>query len=232
LIEIIFGGIGYGLLLSIMVGPAFFILIETSITKGVKEALYLDLGVLISDFVYVTIAFLFFQEVEELMESENRYFLKIIGGAAFIIFGITNLMKAKKPKLLPKTKLGNAKDLKASNHLMMVLKGFMINALNPGVLFYWLTMMSLLPQAAPELKLSYVSVQIIYISLILLTFFSIDILKIIGAKKLKEFLTPAWIRVVNIVLGSILMLFGLLFLVQGIRGLVITNDSWISSLMN
>jgi threonine/homoserine/homoserine lactone efflux protein len=221
LIEIIFGGIGYGLLLSIMVGPAFFILIETSITKGVRSALYLDLGVLISDLVYVTIAFLFFQEVHELMESENRYFLKVIGGAAFVVFGITNLMKAKKPKLLPKTKLGDAKDLKASNHLMMVLKGFMINALNPGVLFYWLTMMSLLPEVSDELNLSNVYVQVIYITLILITFFSIDILKIIGAKKLKEFLTPAWIRVVNLVLGSILMLFGLLFLVQGIRGLVL-----------
>ncbi|MFT5820323.1 MAG: threonine/homoserine/homoserine lactone efflux protein [Crocinitomix sp.] len=221
MIEIIFGGIGYGLLLSIMVGPAFFILIETSITKGVRSALYLDLGVLISDLVYVTIAFLFFQEVHELMESENRYFLKVIGGAAFVVFGITNLMKAKKPKLLPKTKLGDAKDLKASNHLMMVLKGFMINALNPGVLFYWLTMMSLLPEVSDELNLSNVYVQVIYITLILITFFSIDILKIIGAKKLKEFLTPAWIRVVNLVLGSILMLFGLLFLVQGIRGLVL-----------
>ncbi len=221
MIEIIIGGIGYGLLLSIMVGPAFFILIETSITKGVKSALYLDLGVLISDLVYVVIAFLFFQEVNELMESENRYFLKVIGGAAFIVFGITNLMKAKKPKLLPKTNIGEAKDLKASNHLMMVLKGFMINALNPGVLFYWLTMMSLLPEASQDLNLTHLYVQVIYISLILITFFSVDILKIIGAKKLKEFLTPSWIRVVNIVLGSILMLFGLLFLIQGIRGLVL-----------
>lgn len=222
MIEIVIGGIGYGLLLSIMVGPAFFILIEASITKGVRSALYLDLGVLISDLVYVTIAFLFFQEVHELMESENRYFLKVIGGAAFVVFGITNLLKAKKPKLLPKTNLADAKDLTASNHLMMVLKGFMINALNPGVLFYWLTMMSLLPEASEELNLTHIYVQGIYISLILVTFFSVDILKIIGAKKLKEFLTPAWIRVVNIVLGSILMLFGLLFLVQGVRGLVIS----------
>ncbi len=216
MIEIILGGIGYGLLLSIMVGPAFFILIETSITKGIKSALFLDLGVLVSDLVYVSIAFLFFQEVRELMEGDNQNILKIIGGTSFVVFGLLNLMKARKHKMLPASKLPDAKELTASNHVMMSLKGFMINALNPGVLFYWLTLMTLIPQAPPKLGLDHVYTQMIYIILILITFFCVDILKIMGAKKLKDFLTPSWIRVVNIVLGIILTLFGLLFLVQGV----------------
>lgn len=220
MVEIIIGGIGYGLLLSIMVGPAFFILIETSITKGVKSALFLDLGVLISDLVYVTAAFLFFQEVNDLMESNNQYILKIIGGAAFITFGIVNLLKNKKAKLLSKKKLVNPEDLTASNHVMMIVKGFTINALNPGVLFYWLTLMTLVPEAPPKLGLEHIYTQMIYITLILITFFSIDVLKIIGAKKLKDFLTPSWIRVINIVLGFILLLFGLLFVAQGVINLV------------
>ncbi len=220
MIEIILSGIGYGLLLSIMVGPAFFILIETSITKGIKSALYLDLGVLISDLIYVTIAFLFFQEVHELMESEKRHYLKIVGGAAFVVFGIVNILKARKLDVIPTTKVVSAESLSASNHLMMVLKGFMINGLNPGVLFYWLTMMTLLPTAPASLKIDHIYIQLIFICLILATFFSVDVLKISGAKKLKEFLTPSWIRVVNFVLGSILILFGLLFLVQGLHNLL------------
>lgn len=218
--EIVIGGIGYGLLLSIMVGPAFFILIETSITKGVKSALFLDLGVLISDLVYVTAAFLFFQEVNELMEGDNQNILKIIGGAAFIVFGITNLMKSKKKNFIGKKKLVNPNDLKASNHVMMIVKGFTINALNPGVLFYWLTLMTLIPTAPEHLGLKHIYTQMIYISLILITFFSVDVLKIIGAKKLKDFLTPSWIRVINLVLGFILILFGLLFLAQGVLALL------------
>lgn len=220
MIEIILSGIGYGLLLSIMVGPAFFILIETSITKGIKSALYLDLGVLISDLVYVTIAFLFFQEVHELMQSEKQHYLTIIGGSAFVAFGITNILKAKKSKFLPQSKVIEAEALTANNHLMMVLKGFMINGLNPGVLFYWLTMMTLLPEAPESLHISHNYIQGIFIGLILLTFFSVDVLKISGAKKLKEFLTPSWIRVVNYVLGIILVLFGLLFFVQGLHDLL------------
>lgn len=218
--EIIIGGIGYGLLLSIMVGPAFFILIETSITRGVRSALYLDLGVLISDLVYVTVAFLFFQEVNDLMAGDNRNILKIIGGAAFIAFGIVNLVKTKKANILTNKKLVNPKDLTASNHLMTIVKGFTINALNPGVLFYWLTLMTIVPSAPPHLGLKHIYTQMIYIALILITFFSVDVLKIIGAKKLKDFLTPSWIRVVNLVLGVILLLFGALFLVQGILAFV------------
>lgn len=220
MIEIIIGGIGYGLLLSIMVGPAFFILIETSITKGIKSALYLDLGVLISDLVYVIIAFMFFQEVSALMEGDNRNIFKLIGGSAFIMFGIFNLLKAKNVLPHHTTNMDKASELRASNHVMMMLKGFMINFLNPGVIFYWLTLMSLLPEPSPDLRIGHIYVQIIYISLILITFFGIDVLKIIGAKKLKEFLTPSWIRIVNLVLGSILILFGLLFLIQGIIALL------------
>lgn len=203
-----------------MVGPAFFILIETSISKGIKSALYLDLGVLISDLVYVTIAFLFFQEVNDLMDSERQNFLKIIGGMAFVIFGITNILKARKAILIPHSKLVEAESLSASNHVMMVLKGFMINGLNPGVLFYWLTLMTLLPKTPESLDIPHIYIQLVFVGFVLVTFFSVDVLKISGAKKLKEFLTPSWIRVVNFVLGSILILFGLLFLVQGVHELV------------
>lgn len=220
MIEIVFGGLGYGLLLSIMVGPAFFILVETSISKGVKSALYLDLGVLISDLVYVTIAFLFFQEVNALMESDNRYILRLIGGSAFIIFGIINLLKTRRKAVLPKPKFPKAESLRATNQVMHVLKGFMINALNPGVLFYWLSLMSLIPEAPEHMHIDHIYTQMIYISIILATFFSVDILKIIGAKKLNDFLTPSWIRVVNMVLGIILIICGLLFFVQGIISLL------------
>lgn len=199
-----------------MVGPAFFVLIETSILKGVRAGLFLDLGVLISDVMYVIVAFLFFQEVHDLMESNNKYILKIVGGAFFIAFGIMNLMK-KKP-VITKKKI-NPDDLPSGTYLMTFIKGFTINAVNPGVLFYWFTLMSILPDPHPMLGLNKTQALVIYISIILITFFSIDILKIFGAKKLKEILTPAWMRSINIVLGIILVSFGGLFLVQGIISL-------------
>jgi len=48
--------IGIGFLLSVMVGPVFFVLLETSITKGIRAALALDIGVFISDVLYIMFA--------------------------------------------------------------------------------------------------------------------------------------------------------------------------------
>ena len=39
--------------LSLFIGPAFFVLIETSIKKGFKSAVFLDVGILISDAVCI-----------------------------------------------------------------------------------------------------------------------------------------------------------------------------------
>jgi len=215
LLELLFIGIGYGLLLSVMVGPAFFVMIETSITKGIKSALYLDLGVLVSDLMYVTIAFLFFKEVNELMMGNNRHFLKIIGGGFFIILGLVHVLK-KKSLFMSEENLTKPLALSANNYVMTALKGFMLNAVNPGVLFYWLTIMSLLPTAPDSLGLTRTQVLLIFIVIILVTFFSLDVLKIVLAKKLKDILTAQWMYMINLVLGIILLVFGTLFLFQGI----------------
>ncbi|MBI3134847.1 MAG: LysE family transporter [Bacteroidetes bacterium] len=217
--EVIIVGIGYGLLLSVMVGPAFFVMIETSITKGIKAALFLDLGVLLSDLMYVTIAFVFFNEVRELMAGENQFILKIVGGGFFIILGLVHVLK-KKTLFISSDSMAKPLSLSASNYIMTLLKGFTINAVNPGVLFYWLTLMSLLPDTPPELALNRTQGLIIYIAIILITFFGLDVLKIFGAKKLKEILTPQWMYVVNLVLGIILLVFGTLFLFKGIFALL------------
>ncbi|MCC7051155.1 MAG: hypothetical protein IT239_05185 [Bacteroidia bacterium] len=39
-------GVGLGLLLSILIGPVFFLLIRISIEQGAKQALTLEVGVL------------------------------------------------------------------------------------------------------------------------------------------------------------------------------------------
>jgi threonine/homoserine/homoserine lactone efflux protein len=212
--EFIITGIGYGLLLSVMIGPAFFILIETSITKGIRAALMFNVGVLISDLLFLGIAYLFFNQVTALMTSEHSYILRIVGGVLFGVIGIIYIRK-EKPKLTQKQLQETAK-LSAGNYFMTMLKGFTFNSVNPGVLFYWLTLMSILPQAPSELGLNRPQAIFAYIGVILITFFSIDILKIIGAKKLRQVLTPQWMRNLNLALGIVMICFGVLFLTQGI----------------
>jgi threonine/homoserine/homoserine lactone efflux protein len=172
----------------------------------------------LSDLIYLTIAYLFFAEVTALMEGENSFWLKVAGGIFFIALGISDVTKRrlKKPRKPPKKNMMEMKDLKTSNIFVTLLKGLTFNLLNPGVLFYWLTLMTILPEAPPELGLTRNNAVFLYIIIILVTFFSIDVLKIIGAKKLKDILTPMWMRNLNLALGIVLICFGVLFLTQGL----------------
>ena len=70
--------IGIGFLLSVMVGPVFFILLETSITKGIRAALILDFGVFISDVIYILFAFIFASQIKSF--TNDNLVLAIIGG--------------------------------------------------------------------------------------------------------------------------------------------------------
>jgi threonine/homoserine/homoserine lactone efflux protein len=216
LIDLIIGGVGLGLLLSIMLGPVFFIILDTSIKKGIKSALFLDLGVLISDLMYISIAYIFVNQVAALQEGNNAHWLLIVGGAVFVVFGILTLRK-KKPKV--KKNAIKPSELKSNNYFTTVLKGFFLNAVNPGVLFYWLTIIGTLRGKEQLFGLNESSTVILYLFVILVTFFAIDILKIVYANKLKNILTPAWLIVINRVLGIILICFGFIFLLKGLLAL-------------
>lgn len=52
MINDILSGIPWGIFLSFMIGPVFFILLETSIIKGFRAALVFDLGVVLGDIVF------------------------------------------------------------------------------------------------------------------------------------------------------------------------------------
>ena len=89
--EYVFQAIGIGFLLSIMIGPVFFVLLEISITKGFKSALIFDLGVLLSDLFYIVISLFFAYQLKGLGDVKNNLALSILGGSLFIAFGVYNL---------------------------------------------------------------------------------------------------------------------------------------------
>ena len=84
-----------GFLLSVMIGPVFFVLLETSIRKGFRAALVFDIGVLASDALYILLAYLFYAEVDKMSSGTNKALFGFIGGGIFIIYGIVNFFKKK-----------------------------------------------------------------------------------------------------------------------------------------
>jgi threonine/homoserine/homoserine lactone efflux protein len=194
-----------------MIGPVFFILLETSIRKGVRAALSFDLGVLISDLIYILIAYVFFSEVQNLTQGENEGYLKLLGGLLFLTYGVLTFMKT--PKEHSEKDLGKSSN-QTKQYLMLFLKGLILNMANPMVIFYWFSVMAL--GAKDDTEMSFSTQMIIYIGVLLTTFFSMDILKIIGAKKLRPFINNQVLKSLNRITGGILFAFGIVLFLQGL----------------
>lgn len=207
--SIIIKGIVTGLILSIMLGPTFFILLETSIRKGIRHALAFDAGVLISDIFYIVIAFLFYHEIQRLTEGSNQEIIKLIGGIVLIAFGCITIIKRPKESDVEEiiSTVPNTRD-----YVVLFIKGLVMNMINPVVVFYWFGVLTL---ASNKLEVSGFGM-FIYIIIILITFFSIDVLKILGAEKLRPFITPFLLKQLNNFIGGILIIFGIVLIIQGL----------------
>ena len=212
--ELIVKGIVTGFILSIMIGPVFFVLLETSIRKGVKAAIAFDIGVLLNDILYILIALVFYNEVAELSNGDDNSVLRICGGVLFLAYGVVNFRKKVSN---PKIELVDSVE-STKGYLLLGLKGFLLNLANPMVIFYWFSVMTLGAQNEIDGASKYY--MLIFLAAILITFFSIDLLKIFGAKKLRPLVTKKLLRSLNRLIGFVFVGFGGVLIVQGILGLL------------
>jgi threonine/homoserine/homoserine lactone efflux protein len=190
-------GISMGLVLSAMIGPVFFALVQNSLEHGFRYAAVLALGILLSDLIYVLITYFSVS-----LFAQNPYFEIILGyagGTVLIGFGISTILKKNKNR--PNT---GGIPLPKSKKRTGFMKGFGINGINPFVLLFWISIAGLV-----NLKSEYRRMDIwLYYTGILLTVFSIDLLKAFVAKQLSGFVTPKLMSKLNIVVGLVLIFFG------------------------
>ena len=208
--EYIFQAIGIGFLLSVMVGPVFFVLLETSITKGARSALMLDLGVFISDIIYILFAFIFATQIKNFTDNtvNNNILLAVIGGALFLGYGLYILLKKQKNNL---NVIDKRNSIPQANYLVLFIKGFMLNLANPAVLFYWI---GIIAQGNMVVGKDSTVKVFIFVFIVLTTYFSLDVLKIITAKKLRPFVTDTVLKAFNNLIGIVFIAFGLFLIVK------------------
>lgn len=196
-------GILFGLLLSFLLGPAFFILIEISINKGFKSAFFFDLGILISDAIYLLASFFVAKEINTWLQ-ENPY-IKYITGIIFILMGCFSFYK----NYVKKSKINTDEAIVLENEIpspfASIMKGIGINAINPGVLLYWIAACT---YATETLEISGIHL-IYYFGATLLTMLMVDLGKIYFASKLNKKLTPNAIRSIGMGVGVALVVFGI-----------------------
>lgn len=196
-------GIGLGITLAILTGPAFFALLQTSIRNGYKSGIAFAIGVFISDTSLILLSYL--GALNLFNDPKNNFVIGIIGGTILIMFGIFNIFQ-KHPldlkesegeveKLLPK---------KASSLPVVALKGFAINLINPFVILFWIGVVSV---ETTRYKFSQLDIIALF-SATLFTVLGTDILKAMAAQKITSFLSPNILLWVNRIAGVILIISG------------------------
>ncbi|WP_149273688.1 LysE family translocator [Pareuzebyella sediminis] len=192
-----------GFFLSFMIGPVFFVLLETSAIKGFRAAIIFDLGVIIADAFFLVIAY--FSSFQLLENLSNQPGLYVFGGVILFVYGLTTFFK--------KPPINNSANIKTSksDYLSLFIKGFLLNFINIGVLVFWL---GLIIVVGPSLENDATSITVFFSSM-LGAYFVTDIFKILLAKQLKKKLTPRRIHRIKKGLGIILLICGLILIVKG-----------------
>jgi threonine/homoserine/homoserine lactone efflux protein len=207
MINDILAGIPWGIFLSFMVGPVFFILLETSITKGFRAALVFDIGVIFGDIVFISIAYLGSYRLIQSLKDEPALF--IFGGMIMLVYGIISFMQLRKREKSADEILNN--EIIQKKYGSLFLKGFFLNIINIGVLGFWL---AIIISVGPKLEMQ-TSRMLLFFTSVILSYLFIDCIKIVLAKKLKSKMTPKNIHKIKKGISIVLMIFGFVLIVQG-----------------
>ena len=198
-----------GFFMAFMIGPVFFMLIQTSILKGARAAIAFDIGVLLGDVSFILIAYYGSRSLLEKIKDDPRLFF--IGGLVLIIYGlITYFDKQNKKEALEAAK--NIEIRIKNNYIKLFLKGYFLNFINVGVLAGWLGIVLVV---GPTLNMNPRSI-FWYFATVILGYAITDIGKILLAKQLKNKMTPLVIYRLKRIMGIILIVFGVFLILKGL----------------
>lgn len=197
MLQDILSAIPLGFLMAFLIGPVFFALLETSAIKGFRAAVAFDIGVILADIVFLLAAYFMTSSILEKLKDDPGLF--IFGGSILAIYGIVSWVKTRTsylnevdPKVLTVQK---------NNYISLFIKGFFLNFINIGVLGFWL---GLIVVFSPQLENDANRI-ITFFGAVLVTYFLVDLCKIVLAKSLNRYLTPLrifWLkRLIAIIMG-------------------------------
>ena len=193
-----FNGVALGVLLAAMIGPVFFALLQTSISRGFEAGAILATGVLVSDFLFIIIAWLGNEAIEN--NAHLKQALGIAGGLLLITFGLLALTRKNAAAVN-----NHSVVIKNASPVAIFTKGFLLNSLNPFVLFFWMGVMSVV-----TLNDSYTKNDVVFFFLgALTTIILSDFIKAWAANKIRNFIKPVYLLWLNRITGVALAVFGI-----------------------
>lgn len=214
---IFFEGVIIGLTLAVIMGfgPSFFTLIHTSISRGFKSAMLLDIGIILNDIMIV--ALMMMSNIKfDITGGRNMIYAGISAGIILIIFGIYTYTLS--PTKIINISQNNSESIEKLNKrfddtpkwYVYLSKGFLINIFNPFVWIFWITCVATASSNYGGNKDSLM----IFFAGVFVTALFFDILKALGAYSLKRFFTERMLRIFNKITGIALILSAIYIIVR------------------
>ena len=194
-----------GFILSFSFGPLFFILLETSISKGLKQAFFMDLGVALSDFVFFSTAYL---GASKIITEENQPALFILGGVMLSAYGFLSFVKTQQKK----NKIKKGKAINKKNLISFPIKGFLLNIINVAVLFFWTGLLFVI---GPSFEMNPIKIWTFFL-LTVATYLLVNLCKFYLASRLKSKLTDTFLFKIKQALNILIFVCGAFFVFKGI----------------
>lgn len=196
MIEVIVSGVGLGIILSFLTGPAFFALLKTSIEKGFYGGVSFAFGVFVADILYVALSLYGSSYIAR--EREILLPLGIIGSVVLLGVGIHYILK--------KVTIKRSKCLSKREHSGYFIKGFAMCIFNPTLLLYWISVTSGIVSISSNFDLKRI---IPFFACVLLTQLGIDSLKAFYADKLSHKIEECTLNKINKFAGALIIVFAL-----------------------
>ncbi|HEY4109688.1 LysE family translocator [Puia sp.] len=198
MLKAVLTGLTLGFALALSVGPIIFTIIKQSLDNGHKGGFSFVAGVWISDILLVFLSNTLTAVVSSL--DEHKQVVGALGGSFLVLMGLYFFFFKKVS--LAKDMDGPQARFRKRDVARIFASGFIINTLNPGVIFFWLGNTTLLAASYTFNE------RIVIFSICLLVNMSADVGKVMMAGKLRNKLTIKMLSVINKIAGALLIIFG------------------------
>ena len=197
-----------GIILSFTIGPVFFTILEISVSKGFKAAVFFNIGVVFSEIVFFAIAY---ASTSSLLESiqENPSW-KVLGGVLLSFYAGITLLSMYQNKDDVDQYSFNPKS-ESPNVIKNMIRGFLFNLINFAVLVFWILVVANYGPGFQDTDYK----MVMFFLAIVGTYFSIDLGKIYLAQQLKNYLTKEIIVKIKLAVNVIILIIGLVLIFKG-----------------
>lgn len=205
MLELILSAIGLGFMLSLVfIGPIFFLLIETSFSRGPKHAIALDVGVVLADILCIVAAYFASEDIVYLIDKHPGFYR--ITAMIIFVYGIYMMVTKTQMHIPNEDKFIN------QNYFKTFINGFLFNLLNVGVILFWLVTVISVRNQYPD-----TSDFTLYLGIVIATYLLVDMIKIFLAKQFHYKLTQNLANAIRRGVGIILIIFSFLIFLQSFK---------------